>query len=474
MTTPMTTTASDSLSIAGLRVLVVDDEADIRRGLEKLISTLGAVVEGAADGLEALECLERFQPDLVLTDLMMPRMSGAELLPALKEHSPSTEVVVLTGFGTIQTAVSCLQNGAAHFMTKPFDNQEIVSLVTRLGRQLLARRHAPTAAADAAAIVAEDPAMQRVMQLVERVAMGPVPVLIEGESGTGKEVVASAVHSRGPASERPFLAVNAAALPDALLESELFGHRKGAFTGADRDHRGLFEQARGGTVFLDELCSMSASFQGKLLRVLEEKVVRPVGADQDVQVEFRLVCATNRDLDGLMKRGEFREDLFYRISVMRIHLPPLRQRPLDVLPLALRFLREAAGTCLGEEVSVPELSQNTVDALHAHPWPGNVRELQNAMHRALIVSPGDRIQPHHLGLSPQGWKGSTGPGEPPEQTDYAEGKRRAVESFQREFVQRALERTAGNVSRAAQHCGMTRAALQRILRQLEIAPASFR
>jgi DNA-binding NtrC family response regulator len=468
--TMTTTTTRDPLSIAGLRVLVVDDEADIRAGLKKLIATLGATVETAADGLEALEVLDRLHPDLVLTDLMMPRMTGAELLPAVKERSPATEVVVLTGFGTIQTAVACLQNGAAHFMTKPFDNQEVVSLVTRLGRQLLAGRRRAATGADAPRIVAEDPAMQRVLQLVERVAASPVPVLIEGESGTGKEVVAAAIHRGGIAPGRPFLAVNAAALSDALLESELFGHRKGAFTGADRDHRGLFEQAQGGTVFLDELCSMSPSFQGKLLRVLEDKVVRPVGADRDMPVEFRLVSATNRELGAQIARGEFREDLFYRIGVMRIHLPPLRERLLDIVPLALRFLHEAAETCLGPGAKTPELSQSALDSLLAHPWPGNVRELQNAMFRALIVCPGDRVQAHHLGLGQASWTRERAV----QETDYAEGKRRAVEGFQREFVQRALEGTEGNVSRAAQRCGMTRAALQRILRQLEIDPAGFR
>ena len=470
----MTISIQDSSSITGLRVLVVDDELDIRRGLEKLIGTTGAEVEVAGDGREALEVLGRFHPDLVLTDLMMPRMTGAELLPAVKERSPGTEVVVLTGFGTIQTAVSCLQGGAAHFMTKPFDNQEVLSLVSRLGRQLLATRRAQAQGGARPEIVAEDPAMQRVMQLVERVAAGPVPVLIEGESGSGKEVVASAIHARGASAARPFLAVNAAALSDSLLESELFGHRRGAFTGADRDHQGLFEQAQGGTVFLDELCSMSASFQGKLLRVLEEKVVRPVGGDRDVPVDFRLVCATNRDLDQLMARGEFREDLYYRVSVMRIHLPPLRQRPLDVVPLALRFLHQAAETCLGPGAEIPELTEPALDALRVHPWPGNVRELQNAMFRALIVSTSGRLQAHHLGLAPRGWNGGSGLVEAERETDYAEGKRRAVESFQREFVQRALERSKGNVSQASQHCGMTRAALQRILRQLEIEPGRFR
>jgi DNA-binding NtrC family response regulator len=466
----MSKTALHADDLTGLRVLVVDDEADIRLGLRKLVSTLGASVASAADGAEALELIEREGADLVLTDLMMPRKSGAELLADVKERFPSTIVVVLTGYGTIQGAVSCLQQGAAHFMTKPFDNQDVLTLVARLGRQALAARDAARSNGGGPEIVAEDPAMQRIMQLVDRVASNPVPVLIEGESGTGKEVVARAIHERSTMRSRPFLAVNAAALPDGLLESELFGHTRGSFTGAEKDREGIFQQAGGGSVFLDELSSMSLPFQGKLLRVLQEKVVRPLGGNRDVEVDFRLIAATNRDLEKLSRSGEFREDLFYRVSVMRMHLPPLRKRPGDIVPLALLFLKRAVETCLGSEATPPELAASTLDALQRHSWPGNVRELENAMVRAVVVCPGDRVLPHHLGLSSSTWKAE----EDPSELDYAEGKRRAIEGYQREFVQRALERTGGNVSQAAGRCGMTRAALQRILRQLEIDAASFR
>jgi DNA-binding NtrC family response regulator len=466
----MSETLTRAEDLTGLRVLVVDDEEDIRLGLRKLVASLGASVSVAADGVEALGVVERDGADLVLTDLMMPNKSGAELLADVKERSPETIVVVLTGYGTIKSAVSCLQQGAAHFMTKPFDNGDVLTLVTRLGRQALARRSAAPHRPGERAIVAEDPAMRRVMQLVERVASNPVPVLIEGESGTGKEIVARAIHDRSAVRARPFLAVNAAALPDSLLESELFGHSRGSFTGADKDRQGIFQQARGGSVFLDELSSMSPSFQGKLLRVLQEKVVRPLGDSRDVQVDFRLIAATNRDLEALTRTGEFREDLFYRVGVMRIHLPPLRERPGDIVPLALLFLRRAVETCLGADAAVPELSEGALDALRRHTWPGNVRELENAMLRAVVVCPGERILPHHFGLSTATW----GVHDDGAEVEYAEGKRRAIEDFQREFVQRALERSGGNVSRAAGHCGMTRAALQRILRQLDIDAATFR
>lgn len=312
--------------------------------------------------------------------------------------------------------------------------------------------------------------MQRVMALVARVAPSPVPVLIEGESGTGKELVARSLHAQSIVSERPFQAVNCAALSDTLLESELFGHRRGSFTGADRDRPGLFVEACGGTVFLDEVACMSSAFQAKLLRVLQEKRVRPVGGSADVAVDFRLLAATNRDLHRLVREGSFREDLYYRLQVVRIHIPPLRERPQDVLPLAARFLEQAAQGCLADGAPRPQFSDEALALLIAYGWPGNVRELENAVQRALIVCCGRQILPYHMGLTEPGWDGDP---QAHGALDYADAKRVAVERFQREFVQRALERSAGNVSRAAEACGMTRVALQKILRQLGIDRRSF-
>ncbi|MCG3134664.1 MAG: Transcriptional regulatory protein GlrR [Planctomycetes bacterium] len=454
---------------APVRVLVVDDEPDLRQGLAMLLGQAGFAVRAAESGGAALAALDRESADLVLTDLQMPGMSGADLLVEVKRRAPSTVVVVLTGFGTIQTAVWCMQHGASHFLTKPFDNADLVALFQRLGRQVEAARQS-LRAEGAEPLVAEDPRMQRVMDLVRRVAPTPVPVLIEGPTGAGKEVVARAIHDLSAAAARPFVAVNTGALPDTLLESELFGHVRGAFTGADSDRRGLFAEAQGGTVFLDEIASMSLPFQGKLLRVLQEKVVRPLGAARDVPVDFRLVSATNRDLAGMIRRGQFREDLWFRLRVVTIPVPPLRQRPGDVLPLAHRFLAKAARICLGPDAPVPELSKDAGDALLAHPWPGNVRELENTIQRAVVVCRGTRILPHHLGLGAVAWGEADDLEEP---ADYEESKRRAVERFQREFVQRALETAKGNVSQAAVTCGLTRAAFQRILRQLGIDRADF-
>jgi len=463
---PVSTTSND---LKALRVLVVDDEADIRIGIRKLLGRLGAEARVAEDGQHALDLLTEQSADLVLTDLNMPRLGGVELLAAIKERWPETAVMILTGFGTIQSAVSCLQGGAAHFITKPFDNDELLRLTERVGRQVLAGR--TTRAPEHDGVIAEDPAMRRVVELVERVAQSPLPVLVEGESGTGKEVVARMIHERSPVASKPFQAVNAAALPDSLLESELFGYTKGAFTGAEHDRDGIFSTADGGTVFLDEIASMSPSFQSKLLRVLQEKVVRPLGSAQDRAVEFRLVAACNQDVAALISAGEFREDLFYRLGVVRIHLPRLVDRPLDILPLANLFLRRAARTCLGESAPVPELTSQAIDALTSHSWPGNVRELENAMNRAVIVAFDGRILPHHLGIEDHAWKDDA---TTPEEVPYAEGKQLAIERFQRDFVRRALELTHGNISQAAERCGMTRAALQRILRQHGIDRDDFR
>lgn len=452
-----------------VRVLVVDDEPDLRRGLSLLLAPRGFSVTEAGSGAEALEALARGPADVVVTDLQMPGVSGMELLAEVKRRWPATVVVVLTGFGTIQSAVWCLQHGASHFLTKPFDNDEVVTLLTRLGRQVTALREGADRGPRRLGIVAEDPAMRNVLDLVRRVAPTPVPVLLEGETGTGKEVLARALHAASAVASRPFLAVNAAALPDTLLESELFGHVRGAFTGADRDRTGLFEEARGGTVFLDEVASMSLAFQGKLLRVLQDKVVRPLGGSRDVPVEFRLVTATNRDLVRLIREGAFREDLYYRLRVVSVRVPPLRERKGDVVPLALHFLARASEACLLPGAPPPELSRDAIEALQAHPWPGNVRELENAIQRAVVVCGGDRILPHHLALGETGWDAAS----PAAGGDYEDAKRRAVERFQREFVRRALERAQGNVTQAASECGLTRAAFQRILKSLEIDRREF-
>jgi DNA-binding NtrC family response regulator len=451
--------------LGGIRVVVAEDADDLRLGLTRLLTHLGARVRAAPNGKEALALIESEVPDLVLTDLMMPRMSGSDLLMEVKARFPSVQVVIFTGFGTIQTAVTCLRAGAAHFLTKPFDNAEVVQITERLGRQVQAQRNEPRAAAGRE-FIATDPSMRAALEILERAARTPLPVLIEGESGTGKELAARFLHEHSAAREQRFLAVNATALPDPSLEDELFGHKKGAFSGADKDRDGVFVEVQGGTVFLDEAANMSPAMQARLLRVLQEKQVRPLGSSVDRAVDFRLVTASNSDLEKLVGTGAFREDLFWRLAVLRVRLPALRERPLDIEPLAQHFLHEGARTCLPPHMPTPAFSPAALLALKAHHWPGNVRELSNAVQRALVVCTGQHIHPHHLGLvaraEPAPSLSASAEG------DYNAAKQLAIETFQREYVERALENSGGNITHAADRCGMTRAALQRIMSRLGI------
>ncbi len=457
-----------------LRVMVVDDEDDVRLGLRLLAESLDAEVRDAASGEQALEILATWVPHLVLSDVTMDGMSGVELISRIGRRFPATRTVLITGFGTIELAVEAMRCGAAHFITKPFDNDEVLETVVRYGQEGLIREKVQSlegpSTGGAPAIIAEDPRMKAVLDLVGQVAPTSMSVLIQGESGTGKEMIARAIHAQSNSRDAPFLAVNSAALPDTLLESELFGHRRGAFTGADRNHEGIFAQARGGTVFLDEIALMSPAFQGKLLRVLQEKTVIPLGTAVAVPVDFRLIAATSRDLLERIERGEFREDLYYRLRVVTIDLPPLRERPGDIVPLATHFLAKYVAQIAARDGRCPGLSSGAMDELKRHPWRGNVRELENCIQRALVLSRGSEILAGQLALGDD-----AGPWGAPglETISYDEGKQEALKIFQRRFIERALMRTEGNVTRAAEKCGLTRAAFQRIMRSLGLERDQF-
>ncbi len=458
-----------------LRVLVVDDEPDVLLGLTKLARTAGAEVRVASCGEEALQILSGWTPHLVLSDITMGEISGLDLLDEIRQRLPFTRVVLITGFGTIESAVGAMHRGASHFITKPFDNEEILSTIRRFGAQALVDERirdlrSEEGRAGARSILVVDARMREVLDLVDQVAPTPVTVLIEGESGSGKELVARTLHERSPRRGKPFLAVNTGALPDPLLESELFGHVRGAFTGALRDRKGIFEQVRGGTVLLDEIGLMSPAFQGKLLRVLQERTVVPLGTSRSVPVDFRLVAATSRSLRDGIAEATFREDLYYRLRVVTIHIPPLRERRDDIVPLATHFLSKYAGGIPSAAGVTPLLAPAAIEELHRREWPGHVRELENSMQRALVLSGGLEIRPEHLGLDDE--EGGV-PGRSAADLSYEEGKHRAVQRFQRRYVENALQRAGGNVTRAAQVCGLTRAALQRIMRSLGLERARF-
>lgn len=454
-----------------LSVLIVDDEPDICFGIEKLVQSLGAKVAAVSSAEEALTHLEHREIDLVISDIKMSGMTGIELMQHINAQWRNTSVVLITGFGTVEMAVACLQQGAAHFLTKPFDNSEIIQTVERYGRKILAEKKLRISSTpESGGIIAEDRKMKIVMELVDQVASTRVPVLITGESGTGKELIARAIHARSKLHDKPFLAVNCAALPDTLLESELFGYKKGAFTGAHKDHRGIFTQVNGGSVFLDEIPSMSLAFQGKLLRVLQEKVIRPLGSTADEEVDFRLICSSNRNLTTMVEQREFREDLFYRLSVFTIDIPPLRERPADITPLAIYFLKRAASMYLEENAQAAELSMDALDELSAYSWPGNVRELENTIQRALITCRGSQILPHHLLHQENVHR----PISNNDTTSYEEAKQEVLEKFQRQFLQRILEQTHGNITQAADACGLTRAAVQKLIKKLKIDKTNFK
>ncbi|MBT3633598.1 MAG: sigma-54-dependent Fis family transcriptional regulator [Candidatus Marinimicrobia bacterium] len=453
----------DTARLNDINILVVDDQTDVRKGLQKLISPLGCAVDIAASGEEAIELISQQSYDIVLTDIKMTGISGIDLLNWITKNQSGIDVVMISGFGTIEMAVHCLQNGASHFITKPFDNQEIRKYIQRTGYRILTKRNAieKNRRYGKYHIIADDSKMKDVMNLVARAAPTNVSILIEGASGTGKELIARAVHGRSLQPDGPFIALNCAAIPNNLIESELFGYKKGAFTGAYSDTKGIFEQVKGGTIFLDEISSMSMSFQSKLLRVLEEKTVRPLGSSKSVSIKFRLICASNKNLMKMVDSGSFREDLLYRIQVVRIGLPSLNDRRESIPALCEYFIQKASRELFDQQDSFVKLSESSLEALSAHQWKGNIRELENTIQRALVICKGDVILPLDLGLSDNDDINEIFEGFPKYDTE----KQHVLNTFQKRYVKNALKRTNGNITHAAELCGITRAAFQRIMKK---------
>jgi len=434
------------------RVLVVDDEAKMRRALQILLGKLGLQAVAAEDGEAALAALASEQIDLVLTDVRLPGMSGIDLLERLRENDASIPVVVLTAYGTIQDAVRAMRLGAFDYLLKPFELDALEAIVRKAlelrqvraeNRYLRERLHG---AVGERQMLAVSPAMRQVLARVAQVAATPTTVLITGETGVGKEVVARAVHETSPRRERLLVALNCAAIPGELLESELFGHVRGAFTGAQSAREGKFELADGGTLFLDEIGDMPAPLQAKLLRVLEDSVVERVGSNKRIQVDVRVISSTNRDLAAAVRDGTFRQDLYYRLNVFHLRIPPLRERVEDVRPLAESFLAR-----FGREFGKGTLwlSDDAVARLERHPWPGNVRELQNVMERAAVLAaPSSTIEERLVAELL-----------PPEQSDpaLADGLRLApaIEVTERALVTQALEQCGGNKAEAARVLGVS-------------------
>jgi DNA-binding NtrC family response regulator len=382
------------------RILIVDDEALIRKSLAQVLSQKGYEAETAASGAEARRLFPGGEFALALLDLRLPDASGIDLLREFKAAQPDLLVIMMTAYGSVETAVEAMRLGAYDYVNKPFKSREIEVIVKlaleagSLKREVRELRQEASRPFGLENLVGEDPASQKVISMIRKVAQNPdVTVLIEGESGTGKEVVARAIHAESGRRDRPFVGINCAAIPGQLLESELFGHEKGAFTDAKARKPGLMEKAQGGTLFLDEIGDMDVALQAKLLRVLEERSIRRVGGVDEVAVDVRIVAATNQNLDERIRAGRFREDLYYRLKLIGLHLPPLRDRRADILPLALHFLREANQKFHKE---VEGFTREADALLLEYPWPGNIRELKNTVERILILEEPQWIGPEHL------------------------------------------------------------------------------
>ncbi|MGH7439534.1 MAG: sigma-54-dependent transcriptional regulator [Polyangiaceae bacterium] len=449
------------------RVLIVEDERAIQLALSGLLRRLGLEVEQAHSGEEAIGKLGAGSFDLVVTDLSLGgAVTGIDVLRAAKEARAETPVILITAHGSERVAVEAMKAGAEDYLPKPFDNDEMRLVVTRaLDRTRLAREHGLLLERvgreyGLGAMIGTGPAMRRIFDQIRKAAETDLTVLVRGESGTGKELVAQALHESSARARRPFVAVNCAAIGRELVESELFGHEKGAFTGASARRVGRFESAHEGTIFLDEIGDMPLETQAKVLRVLEERSLERVGGNKSIAVDVRVVAATHRDLEAEIARGGYRADLYYRLRVVELVVPPLRERLEDLPALVTRLLQQL-GARLGREPK--RVSDGAMARLARHPWPGNVRELRNVIEQAAVLSSGDCIEELDLRLAGPVATGTSGP---IEGTSFAEAKRQAVEQFERSYLTETLERHDGNISRAADAIGMARQSLQQKLKEL--------
>jgi len=468
----MTAAPSDPLSI-----LVVDDETIVRESLGAWFREEGHRVEMAESGAVALRRVAEQRFDLAVIDVKMPNMDGMELQARLAEAVPDLTVIVMTAYASVQTAVQALKAGAYDYLVKPFDPEDLSRLVRRVAETRSLRREnqllkqSLDAAAPSGEIVAESAAMRGVLASIAQVAPTDATVLVLGRSGTGKELVARALHAASPRRYGPLVAVHCGALAEGVLESELFGHEKGAFTGAAQHHKGKFEQADGGTIFLDEIGDVSPRVQVELLRVLEEKKVTRVGGKQAIPVDFRVVAATNRDLRALVEAEKFREDLWWRLNVVTITIPPLSERPEDVVPLARHFLAR-----LRRSMNVREMdfAPDALEAIRAHTWPGNVRELLNAVERAVVLGTPPLLRAHDLPIPsalaravPAGPAAAAAPA--PAAAPATPAEVRTLADLERWHVARVLEETGWNVSKAASVLDVDRGTLYHKIQKFGLA-----
>ncbi len=439
------------------RILAVDDERSMREYLEIFLRKEGHSVMTAGDVAGALALAEANEFDLVISDMKLGRGSGIDVLSAVKEAQPGVEVVMITAFATMESAIQAMKLGAYDYITKPFKNDEFSLVISKaLEKRELARENESLkirleSRQHMEGMIGDSQVMRRIFELIDKVAQSRTTVLVVGESGVGKELVARAVHARSPRANGPFVPINCGAIPEGLVESELFGHVRGAFTNASSDRPGLFKAAQDGTIFLDEVGELPLSAQVKLLRAIQERRIKPVGGNRDIEVDARIIAATNRDLSEEVKEGRFREDLYYRLNVIQVFVPPLRARREDIPLLAQSFITRLAREAGREEMS---LSREAAALLQAHDWPGNVRELENAMERAVTLNDGpiikaDVLPPQVRGVTPMPMDGELVlPEGGMDLTSY-------LDSVERKFLQMALDQAGGIKTEAAKLLGLS-------------------
>jgi len=445
-------------------VLVVDDDHDMRALLRDVLEEHGYKVTLAQNGQEALKNLREGEYPVVLTDLRMKGIQGIELLAEIKRSFPDTNVVLMTAFGSVETALEAMKQGASDYLMKPVKNDDLLRVTERSFREALLRseinrlRREVNKEYSFSQILGKSKPMREIFDLIRRVADSPTNILITGESGTGKELVAKALHYNSERKDGAFVAVNCAAIPEQLLESELFGHMRGAFTDAKVDKRGLFEEAAKGTLFLDEISELPLMLQAKLLRAIQEKEIRRLGANRSIAVDTRLIAATNLNLSEEVKAKRFREDLYYRLNVIEMRLPPLRERREDIPLLVDAFLKKF-GQARGKDVK--GVSESTLALLIDYAWPGNVRELENVIERAVTLSRGDKILPDDLPATIQGSRGDR------RVLDEAAEKMHPLHEIEKEYIKKILEKMGGNKYQAAQVLGIDRKTLYRKLGEMD-------
>jgi DNA-binding NtrC family response regulator len=451
------------------RVLAVDDEQVVCESIRRILSLEGYDVSTTTSAREGLERIGRELFDLLLLDIKMPEIDGIEFLRQTRALSPETEVIMITGYATIETAVEAIKLGAFDYLEKPvsppqlivgaaraLERKHLIDLTRHLRAELETRHRIGN-------VICSSPQMRRVMQLVAKVAPASSTVLVTGETGTGKDVIARAIHYNSPRNRAPFVVADCASLSESLLESELFGHVRGAFTGAIRDRKGLAETARGGTLFLDEISTVSAQVQGSLLRLIQEHEIRPVGADRSVSVDVRVIAATNRDLQELVQQGAFREDLFYRLSVFTIRIPPLRERAEEIPLLAHHFVARLSQE-LGKEIDI--ITPQAMAILEAYDWPGNVRELENVIERAVLLADSRAIGAECIPMDHASALWATVPDDARTLVEWKKERRaEAVEQLERLFLLKALQTSRWNISEAARTVGMQRTNFHALMRK---------